>query len=757
MKIIRKISNNSKERKSKKKNENKHKMNTIRKDNICPVNKILKKRSKKAFVDKFILEGISLISKEKDFKKIIEFKQIVDNEVVDGYYEWSPKTGQTYLSESYLRLIGVTNTTPGIILNWKEYIVKDDLEYINKTYENIFVNKKSNGVYEARFTNSCGKIVHTVTKMRVLYDNKGEPDLVLGTVTDITYLKEIETQLKKNEKIALDAIKNKNIFLAKVSHELRTPLNGIIGFIKLLMTDNTYNNNQNDILRYIKESSVTLMKLIDDLLDFTTLDIKEISLDYSPINISRILDRITKIFEEKAAAKGLVILSDIDSNIPTLLYGDPSRLTQVIVNLIGNSVKFTENGYIKIQVHVENYEEYNEQKKCRLIFKITDTGIGIPQSEINNLFSPFRVAGSADTGSGTGLGLAICKSIVSIMDGKITVKSIVGEGSVFTFNVLLGLYPDAKCKSGNTYKKLEQLNNMDFDSNLSKKYPFSILVAEDHHINQIVICDYLKKFGYSPTIVSNGKEVLLELNSNHYDLVFMDIHMPLMNGYETTEKIRTELRGNVKNIIIIAITANALEGDRDKCIESKMDDYISKPISTEKIYNIIKKYGNQCIYRKTQKKHKIYTRDNSLIDESSSEQMSIANDLNDFSCEKHRLIKKPNIKKLICYDKLVKLYSNVSIINTAINFYLEEYASILRTLNVHLETNNFTEMKEELHSLKNSIIFFHVKDNTPKFISKMELDCDNKNKEILKVKFTRLKFRMRRIYNELVGIINCEN
>ena len=214
--------------------------------------------------------------------------------------------------------------------------------------------------------------------------------------------------------------------------------------------------------------------------------------------------------------------------------------------------------------------------------------------------------------------------------------------------------------------------------------------------------------------------------------------MPFMDGYEATKQIKSNSKKSIQNVIVVAMTANALEGDRESCIEVGMDDYISKPISTEKIFHIIKKYGTQLLNKKAPKQHKVTSRDNYVGD----------TNLNNKTV-------KP--KKLISYSKLVDLYSNVSIINTAINFYLEEYATTLRTLNVNLKTNDFVGLREELHSLKNSIIFFHIKDNTPKFISNMEVDCDNKDKKNLIAKYPRLKFRMRRIYNELVGIINREN
>jgi len=375
------------------------------------------------------------------------------------------------------------------------------------------------------------------------------------------------------EKRADDANLAKSHFLANMSHEIRTPLNGIVGFTELLC-DVTLSQESLEHIDHIKSCSESLIKIVNDILDYSKIEAGKLSVENIPIHLKKIIDTSMYVFSSIASNKNIHLLSHIDRSVPTAILSDPLRLRQLFLNLIGNAVKFTESGEVSISVSV--YKSF-ANGDLELICKIKDTGIGIPKETQEKLFAAFQQADSTTTRNfgGTGLGLSICAGLVKLLQGKIWVKSEEQQGSEFSFTF--------KTKKA----KLEKKNI----TPLTAKYPpgnsqFKVLLVEDNELNQILAMGIFKKVGYEVSkVVSNGKEALAALQNETFDIIFMDIQMPIMDGLETTKIIRTNLEG--KNPpLIIGLSANVFSADKQKAMDLGMNDYLEKPINIEKLMKI---------------------------------------------------------------------------------------------------------------------------------------------------------------------------
>jgi signal transduction histidine kinase/CheY-like chemotaxis protein len=483
-------------------------------------------------------------------------------------------------------------------------LVELKLEYGHIILDTLFSNGQTAAIatYTARRkTYVMGNIVHVIdqlnkprqqylTKLTIDANNSGKRARQWGVIMAITAIlasiftfeyiarrtkrqQQLYEQLNESEKKVREAGIIKENFMANMSHEIRTPMNAILGFTNLLQKE-PLNEKSKEFVRSIQNSGESLLEIINDILDFSKIEAGMMRIESKPFSLRELLHSVKTMFDTRIQQKDLHFIVNIENSIPDLLTGDAIRLTQILVNLVNNAIKFTSNGGIDINVHADKQKEDH----IDIIFSVKDTGIGIPSHKVDVIFDRFQQADEDTTRKygGTGLGLSIVKQLLDLQNGTIRVSSELNKGTEFVFSI-----PYAVSRESTRHVDLNSYSASETDLMGSH---LRILVAEDNAMNQSLMRHLLSYWNFDFDIVKNGQEAVEALQKQDYRLLLMDIQMPLMDGYTATLKIRNELGIHIP---IIAMTAHAMTGERDKCLCYGMDEYISKPIREKELFSIM--------------------------------------------------------------------------------------------------------------------------------------------------------------------------
>ena len=493
---------------------------------------------------------------------------------MDGIAILNEDNKLVYVNDAYAKIYGYDKPDALIGKGWEVHY--DDVE-IRRFRQGIMPALEKSGKWrgEARAKRNDESVYPQEISL-----TKIEGGGLVCVVRDITERKLIEAELAEARDAALEAVRLKAEFLANMSHEIRTPMTGIIGMAGLLR-DSELTPTQREFTETIWSSGEALLTIINDILDFSKIEAGKITLEFVDFDLRSVVQDGFRLMAPQAAAKGIKLNSIVDSNVPVQLRGDPGRLQQVLTNLMGNAVKFTEQGEVTVRIT----KQFEADAYARLHFMVSDTGIGISEDRQQRLFQAFTQADGSTTRKygGTGLGLAISKQLVEYMAGEIGVESTPGQGSNFWFT---GRFTKQQAQS---HTPLSARFNVKAPAPASHAKSARILLAEDNIPNQRVLLYQLETLGYVADTVTNGRELLAAVEKTNYDIILMDCQMPEMDGYEATEAIRRR-EGSTRHTSIIAMTAHVLEGDRAKCLAAGMDDYISKPVKLETLKSVLARW-----------------------------------------------------------------------------------------------------------------------------------------------------------------------
>lgn len=494
-----------------------------------------------------------------------------------GLWDWNILQNQVVTNDVWKTMLGYKADELETVAfsDFMPLVHPDDLLYLNECV-NKLLDKSSEFTYRVEFrllgADGVYKWVLSVGKV-IEWSAEDKAVRAIGVHIDINEIRQLQHDLVAAKENAEFANRSKSEFLANMSHEIRTPLNAIMGMANLIK-GTELSDKQNDYLETIDSSAKSLLNILNDVLDFSKIEAGKLDMEQIDFCLTSLVKNLTNMFQHVAEEKNISFNVKVTEGVPTALVGDPLRLKQVLINLVNNAMKFTDEGRVDVVISLIKAEK----SKVDLLFEVSDSGIGIEKGICETLFESFSQADSSTTRKygGTGLGLSICKRLVEMMNGSIYVESSLGEGSTFTFNSEFLL-------EGAVDMQTSDKNNIhSFDLTSSK-----ILLVEDSEINQLIMKELLEAKGVCVSCAVNGQEAVDMAVAEDYDLILMDIHMPVLDGYEATREIR-KLRGN--KIPIVALTANAMVDDIQKCKAAGMNDHISKPVDNKLLLTTLSKW-----------------------------------------------------------------------------------------------------------------------------------------------------------------------
>ena len=505
----------------------------------------------------------------------------------DGLFDWNAKTDEVFYSPRWKQMLGYEeNELENSHEAWRSRVHPEDLERVLATMDDHLDHKTAFYEAEYRLRAKDGSYKWILARGQALWDDEGRPVRMVGSHTDITARRSAEEALRRAKDEAEMASRAKSEFLANMSHEIRTPMNGVLGMIELAL-ETGLNAEQREYLETAKYSAGSLLLLLNDILDLSKIEAGRLDLVPSPFSIRHSIDDTIRMVSVAAQQKGLAVRADVKEEVPDRLVGDPVRLRQILLNLLGNAIKFTDRGEVALTVAP------GEQTSSGMTvhFSVRDTGIGIAEDKQALIFEPFRQADGSITRrhEGSGLGLAICTRLVALAGGDIWVESRVGEGSTFHFTFSFTLALDVE----NIPEDRQILLPSSTPIPQLPGPQLHILLAEDNTVNQKLVVSMLGKHGHHVVVAANGQDVLEAIERQSFDLILMDVQMPQMDGLEATAAIRESERGSNRHVPIIALTAHAMRGDLERCVRAGMDDYITKPIDLEGLRRTIEKWSSK--------------------------------------------------------------------------------------------------------------------------------------------------------------------
>ena len=523
-----------------------------------------------------------------------------------GIWDWDITTNAVYLSPQWKQQLGYDDTALGNRYEeWESRIHADDRRLVQETLQACLDGRRQQFEYEHRLLHRDGTFRWILSRGSLLRDVNGVALRMVGIHIDTTDRKRAEEELRAAKEAAEAASKSKSEFLANMSHEIRTPMNGVLGTTELLLNSDL-TDKQRHLASTVHRSGRTLLAIINDILDFSKIEAGKLDLESVGFDLSHVLSESLELFREAARRKGLELTQNTNERVPLYLKGDPVRFRQILMNLLSNAVKFTERGTISLTCDVVE----STAQRVLLQLAVTDSGIGISPTARSRIFDAFSQADGSTTRryGGTGLGLSIAKQLVSLMGGTISVESTPGSGSIFSFTAWFdrqplgesfaatltshALFPLPHSASGQSAGATCFLSSI-FSKNTEdvSQSAGRVLLAEDSPVNREVAVGMLESLGYQVDVVENGRQALLAAEGDHIDMILMDCQMPEMDGLTATGKIREREHSlGRRRLPIIALTAHAIQGDRDQCLAAGMDDYLTKPYSRVQLRDMVIKW-----------------------------------------------------------------------------------------------------------------------------------------------------------------------